>query len=112
MTGQNADMLSITPSSGNVFADLGLPNAQEYMAKAKLAHQINSAIAEKELKKVAIASLLNISESSVTALSCGRLDQFSAETLTYFLRKLTRRARRISPYHSIAAAPRYKVAMA
>jgi len=35
---------NITPSSGNVFADLGLPNPEERLAKAELARQINNII--------------------------------------------------------------------
>ena len=38
-----------TVSSGNVFADLGLPNADEFQAKAALAHQNASIVAHRHL---------------------------------------------------------------
>ncbi len=45
-------------SSGNVFADIGLPNAEELLAKADLISQINDLIKQKKLTQVAAAKLL------------------------------------------------------
>jgi len=80
--------LEITQSSGNVFSDLGLPNPEKHLAKVELAHQINSIIEKRGLKQVEAAKILKIDQPKVSALSCGRLDDFSIERLIGFLNKL------------------------
>ncbi len=72
-------------SSGNIFADLELPNPEERLAKAELAYQINTIIEEKGLTQVAAAKLLEIDQPKVSALSTGRLAGFSLERLFRFL---------------------------
>lgn len=72
-------------SSGNVFADLGLPNPEEMFVKADLAYQINSLIKEKKLTQAAAAKLLGIDQPKVSALSKGKLSGFSLERLFKFL---------------------------
>lgn len=72
-------------SSGNVFADLGLPNPEERLAKAELAYQINSLIKQKKLTQAAAAKLLSIDQPKVSSLSKGKLSGFSLERLFKFL---------------------------
>lgn len=72
-------------SSGNVFADLGLSNPEERLAKADLAIQINDLITEKKLTQKAAALLLDIDQPKVSDLSRGRLAGFSLERLFRFL---------------------------
>ena len=79
-----------TKSSGNVFADIGLNEPDKYLAKAELAHQINTIIKNRNLKQVEAAKILSIDQPKVSALSCGRLDDFSIERLINFLNKLDR----------------------
>ena len=76
--------------SGNVFKDLGIPNPEEYLAKARLAGIIYDIIAERKLKRGKAATQLGISKSEVTELLNGRLDNFSIERLFGLLRKLDR----------------------
>ena len=90
MTKHNDEKLQITKSSGNVFADLGLPQPEKYLAKAELARKINSIITKRGLRQVATAEILEIDQPKVSALSCGRLDDFSLERLIGFLDKLDR----------------------
>lgn len=90
MAGKTEKKLEKTKSSGNVFADLGLPNAEKYMAKAELARQINNIIKSRGLKQTEAAKILDIDQPKVSALSCGRLDDFSIERLIVFLNKLDR----------------------
>lgn len=71
--------------SDNVFADLGLSNPQERMAKADLAIQINDLIAHKKLTQKAAAQLLAIDQPKISDLSRGRLAGFSLERLFRFL---------------------------
>lgn len=72
-------------SSGNVFADLGLSNPEERLAKAELASQINNLIKKKKLTQKAAAELLDIDQPKVSALYNGRLSGFSLERLFKFL---------------------------
>lgn len=89
MTKKNANS-QLTESSGNVFADLELPNADKYLAKAELARQINAILDQRGLKQVESAKLLHIDQPKISALRCGRLDGFSIERLIGFLNLLDR----------------------
>lgn len=74
-----------TVSSGNVFADLGLPNPEEALAKAELAHKITAVIRDKGLTQVQAAKLLGVDQPKISALIRGRLSGFSLERLMRFL---------------------------
>jgi predicted XRE-type DNA-binding protein len=75
-------------SSGNVFADLGLPNAEELRAKADLAFEISRAIGERDLTQAEAAEILGVDQPKVSALVRGRLSGFSMERLYRFLNAL------------------------
>src|SRR5437764_723097 len=72
-------------SSGNIFADLGFPDAEERMAKVNLALQINALIKRKKLTQVQAAKLLDIDQPKISALATGKLAGFSLERLFRFL---------------------------
>ncbi|MGI9437079.1 MAG: helix-turn-helix domain-containing protein [Geminicoccaceae bacterium] len=80
----------ITRGNGNVFADLGLPDADERLTKVKLAHEINRILDELRLKQTDIARLLGINQPKVSALMNFKLDGFSVERLMGFLVALDR----------------------
>lgn len=73
-------------SSGNVFADLALPNADEENAKVRLAMAINGVI--RNLNQMEAARRLQTKQPNVSALRNYRLDGFSAERLMHFLNAL------------------------
>ncbi len=77
-------------SSGNVFADLNIPEPSLYMAKAQLAHQICEVIKERNLTQVEAAEILGINQPKVSALTRGNLDGFSSDRLFRFLNLLDR----------------------
>jgi len=77
--------IEIEESSGNVFADLGLPNPEECLVKADLAIQINKLIKSRKLKQKEAAKLLGLDQPKISALSRGRLSGFSVERLFKFL---------------------------
>ena len=79
------DNTEIYPSSGNVFADLGLPDPEERLAKAELARQLAEAIRERGKSQREVAKVLGIDQPKVSALLSGRLAGFSLERLTHFL---------------------------
>jgi predicted XRE-type DNA-binding protein len=72
-------------SSGNVFADLGLPNPEEMLAKAELAIKIAEILRQRRLTQVQAAEALGVDQPKVSALIRGRLSGFSIERLLRFL---------------------------
>jgi predicted XRE-type DNA-binding protein len=79
---------AVEPSSGNVFEDLGFPNAEEELAKAGLAIRISQLIAERKLTQKKAGSLLGIDQPKISALLRGKLEGFSTERLLRFVNKL------------------------
>jgi predicted XRE-type DNA-binding protein len=77
-------------SSGNVFKDLGLENAEEDLAKADLAIRINGILRKRKLTQAKAAILLEVDQPKISALVNGRLDAFSTEKLIRFLMLLGR----------------------
>ena len=79
-----------TPSSGNVFADLSLPHADDLLAKAELAAKIIAEIQRRRLTQSQAAAILGIDQPKVSALKQGKLSGFSIERLMRFLLRLGR----------------------
>ncbi|CCV06625.1 Transcriptional regulator [Mesorhizobium metallidurans STM 2683] len=88
---QETDMtIDIEHGTGNVFADLGLPDAVDRQTKTRLALALNEIVKARKLRQVATAKLLGIPQSKVSALVNYRLDGFSVERLMGFLTRLNR----------------------
>jgi predicted XRE-type DNA-binding protein len=81
---------NVVPSSGNVFADLGLSNADEKQTKVRLALAINQIIAGQHLSQTAAARSLEVNQPKISALQNYQLDGFSVERLMNFLTALDR----------------------
>jgi predicted XRE-type DNA-binding protein len=81
---------SVTPSSGNVFADLGFDNPEEMLLKAELVRQISKAIKERGLNQYQAAEVLGIDQPKVSALVRGRFSGYSLERLFKYLNALGR----------------------
>ena len=79
-----------TTSSGNVFADLNLPQADDLLAKAELASKIIAEIERRRLTQSQAAAILGIDQPKVSALKQGKLSGFSIERLMRFLMVLGR----------------------
>jgi predicted XRE-type DNA-binding protein len=75
----------ITRSSGNIFADLGLPDADELDTKVRLAAALNAIILRKGMKQAEVGSALGINQPKVSALTHYKLEGFSIERLMHFL---------------------------
>jgi predicted XRE-type DNA-binding protein len=80
--------IPVTPSSGNVFADLGFAEPEEELTKAQLASQLREIIKRRRLTQVAAAELMGIDQPKVSALLNGRLASFSTERLLRLLTAL------------------------
>lgn len=82
--------IKITKSSGNVFADIGLPEPEEARAKVEIASLICDIIVERKLTQTQATALLGVDQPKVSALMRGRLDGFSSDRLFKFLNALDR----------------------
>ncbi len=76
--------------TANVFADIGLPAAEERLAKATLALTIAEAIRGRKLTQAAAAALFDVDQPKVSRLVRGQLAGFSTEKLMHFLTLLGR----------------------
>lgn len=79
---------TISRGTGNVFADLGYPDAEERQTKLRLALAINGVVARRRLTQAAAAEKLGINQPKVSALANYKLDGFSVERLMTFLTAL------------------------
>ena len=85
MAKKAAKRIHIEASSGNVFADLRLPDSAELDTKARLAVEINRLLVAQRLTQVTAADRLQVSQPKISALKNYRLDGFSVERLMSFL---------------------------
>ena len=74
----------VTASSGNVFADLGLKNAEELGTKVRLAASINAILTKRKLTQMQAAQVLGVNQPKVSALKGYKLEGFSVERLMRF----------------------------
>lgn len=72
-------------SSGNVFADVGLPDAAEHYVKAELVARIDTLMRARKLKQVEAAALFGVKQPDVSKMLRGDFRQFSVERLMRFL---------------------------
>jgi predicted XRE-type DNA-binding protein len=87
--------LKVTPSSGNVFRDLGFSSeeAEHLLIRADLLIQVQKVIASRRMKQAEAAKLLRVSQPRVSDLLRGRIDLFSTDTLIDMLARLGVRVR-------------------
>ncbi|HEX8829548.1 MAG TPA: helix-turn-helix transcriptional regulator [Longimicrobium sp.] len=82
------DETVVHDSTGNVFADMGMRDAEERLAKAELARAIRKILESRGLKQAEAAGLLGITQPDVSDLVRGKLARFSMERLQRFLNAL------------------------
>lgn len=85
----------VTPSSGNVFLDLGFDEAEaQVMAlRADLMAQLARQIKVRRLTQVEAAELLGVSQSRVSDLARGKVEKFSLDMLVQFAARLGKPAK-------------------
>ena len=83
-----SDDLKVHDSSGNVFQDMEMRDADERLAKAELARLVRREITARGLTQVEAANLLGIQQPDVSDLSRGKLARFSITRLERFLNAL------------------------
>jgi predicted XRE-type DNA-binding protein len=95
---QRAD-IEFEESSGNVFADLGLEDADEPFTRSRLGFHVYKLLTDRKLKQREIAALLNNKQPEVSHLMNGHFSRFTTNKLLGFLRRLDRKVTiRISPH--------------
>ena len=80
--------LDYEEGSGNVFADIGLANAEELKAKTLFVIEIKRIVKKRKLKQAKIAEILGIAQPKVSNLLKGKSSGFSTERLMRFLNAL------------------------
>jgi predicted XRE-type DNA-binding protein len=77
--------IEVHKSGGNVFADLGLPNAEERLLKANIVSELHRLIKQRGLTQVKAAKLIGIHQPDLSHLLRGDFDDYSAERLMKML---------------------------
>lgn len=82
--------IKVTPSSGNVFRDLGFgrEEAEHLLVRSDLMIQVQKIIASRGLKQKSAAKILGVTQPRVSALLRGRIDLFSTDALIDILARL------------------------
>jgi predicted XRE-type DNA-binding protein len=84
------DQIKIEKGSGNVFADLGRPDAETHLLKAQLVHRIDEIIRQRRLTQVQAAKKLGVSQPDVSRLLKGNFRDYSVDRLFRLLQALGR----------------------
>ena len=97
----------VIESSGNVFADVGLPDAEELLLKSKIVIALHRLIKHRRLTQTAAAKLVGISQPDLSNLLHGRLRGYSAERLMRMLTALNQDVEiTVRPHRKIGEAGR------
>lgn len=88
MTARTEKPVRVERSSGNVFADIGLPHPEQELLKARLTLYIYRIIKKRGLTQTEAGKILGIKQPHVSALMRNRSGNFSVERLTEFLTAL------------------------
>jgi predicted XRE-type DNA-binding protein len=89
MAGRSAERRErVTQGTGNVFTDLGFPDAVERQAKLRLAYAINRVLDGRKLSQVDAAKVLGVTQPKVSALRHYKLAGYSVERLMNLLTAL------------------------
>jgi len=85
--------------SGNVYADLGLEDSDELLARAKIGLHVYQILKGKRLAQREIADLLGMKQPEVSHLMNGHFHRFTTDKLLDFLKRLGRKVTiQISPH--------------
>jgi predicted XRE-type DNA-binding protein len=77
--------IAVEESSGNVFADLGLPNPEALLEKSKIIGKIRDTMEEHRMTDRAVAKVIGISSHDLDQVFRGDLDRYSKRDLKRFL---------------------------
>ena len=83
-------MSNYKKSSENIFADMKLPSAEDYLAKTKLAHEIAIIIEKQKFSQQKAASIIGTSQAKISNIVNGHLEKFTIDRLIQALISLDR----------------------
>lgn len=99
-------------SSGNVFADLGLKESDQLLARAQIGFHVFKILESMALRQREIAGILGIAQPDVSHLMNGHFSRFTTDKLLDFLRRLDRKVvievssrHKGEPYQQVTFAP-------
>lgn len=96
--------------SGNVFKDIGVPNAEEHLVKAQLVFKIDAILKARGLRQVEAAGLFGVRQPDVSKMLRGEFRQFSVERLLRFLVALDQDVKIVvKPHRDRSIAPALQV---
>jgi predicted XRE-type DNA-binding protein/phage-related protein len=112
MSTKKRKQIEFEESSGNIFADLGLDDADELYARAQIGVHVFKILKDKKLKQREIAAVLGIAQPDVSHLMNGHFSRFTTDKLLDFLKRLDRKVRievsrhhKGEPYQQVTFAP-------
>ena len=91
MTGRTRRELEIERGSGNVYRDLGVPDAQSRQLRVELAVEIMRIIRKRGLSQRQAAEVIGLSQPDVSRLNKADLGRFTIDRLVDVLGRLGRR---------------------
>lgn len=100
MSRKKQKRIEFQESSGNVFADLGLKDADQLLARAQIGFHVFKILEDKKLKQREMAEVLGIAQPDVSHLMNGHFSRFTTDKLLDFLKRLDRKVMiQVSPRH-------------
>ena len=112
MSTKRRKAIEFEEGSGNVFADLGLKEADQLLARAQIGYHVFKILEDKKLKQRDIAEVLGIAQPDVSHLMNGHFSRFTTDKLLDFLKRLDQkvtievsRRHRGEPYQEVTFAP-------
>src|SRR5580698_4761562 len=98
--------------SGNIFADLGLKDSDQLLARAQIGYYVFKILEDRQLKQREISDILGIAQPDVSHLMNGHFSRFTTDKLLDFLKRLDQkvtievsRHHRGEPYQEVTFAP-------
>lgn len=103
----NHGVAHVTPSGGNVFADLGFEQkeAEDLKIKSQLLMEISKWVREHHLKQAQAAEALEISRPRVSDIMTGKAWKFTIDMLVKLLERIGKRVRVLVSDMDVAPAP-------
>jgi predicted XRE-type DNA-binding protein len=81
----SAKQVEVYESVGNIFADLGLPDAEAHFLKAQIVAELYSLTSQRKLTQAKVGALMGISQPEVSRLFKGNFREYSVDRLMAFL---------------------------
>ncbi len=100
--------IKVEEGSGNIFADLGLPDAETHFLKAQIVSEIYRLATARKLTQAATGKRMGISQPEVSRLFKGNFREYSIERLMGFLTAFDRDVEIVARPHRRADSKRKK----